>query len=102
MATKAKGEGNKCYKTRSFDRAVAFYKTGIAKMRSARTRKVPGAEATAGPDAEAAKVSVGSIGVGWQRHAREGARWIMLCRCGAVKRSSGARHAALALSPNTS
>ena len=63
MGTKAKEEGNKCYGSRSFDKAVAYYKTGLAKVRSARNRKVPGsadAEA-AGPAGVAAKALEGQL-----------------------------------------
>ena len=42
MGTKAKDEGNKCYKARAFDKAVAYYRTGLAKLRSAKARKVIG------------------------------------------------------------
>lgn len=38
MATKAKDEGNKCYKQRSFEKAVAYYKAGLAKLKSAQVR----------------------------------------------------------------
>ena len=40
VALETKDEGNACYKKRAFDRAVAFYRIGLAKLRSARSRKL--------------------------------------------------------------
>jgi tetratricopeptide (TPR) repeat protein len=47
LATKAKDEGNKCYKAQNFDRAVAFYRTGLSKLRAAKDRRFPDALAKA-------------------------------------------------------
>ena len=45
LAKRAKDEGNVCYKSRDHERAVAYYKTGLTKLRAARSRKTPYADA---------------------------------------------------------
>ena len=59
IASKAKEEGNKCYKSRGFDKAVAYYRTGLAKLRSATTRRLPhGDGGGAAAEAQALEVSL--------------------------------------------
>ena len=56
LATKAKDEGNKCFKARAYERAVAFYRTGLAKLRAAVGRKLPDPEG--GGEALATRIEV--------------------------------------------
>lgn len=41
MGKKAKDEGNKCYKAKNYGKAVGYYRVGISKLRSGRTKKFP-------------------------------------------------------------
>jgi tetratricopeptide (TPR) repeat protein len=41
MAKQAKDEGNKCFKGEKYGKAVAYYKTGLSKLRSARNKNFP-------------------------------------------------------------
>ena len=36
LAKRAKDEGNVCFKSKDHERAVAYYKTGLTKLRAAR------------------------------------------------------------------
>ncbi len=44
LCAQAKDEGNKCYKSDKFERAVAFYRMGLSKLRIARARNLPDAD----------------------------------------------------------
>lgn len=41
MGKKAKDEGNKCFKAQKYGKAVGYYKTGLSKLRSGRSKKFP-------------------------------------------------------------